>query len=88
MQQLLEFLEPRGTSILHKLQKVPKCGVFDKNMTFLDKKSGTGLFLGVILAFSGPDFEPRTPGNPEARAKSPEWGPGLWDSGSLDFFRT
>ena len=42
----------------------------------------SGLFYVHSGLFSGiPDFEPRTPGIPDARARSPEWGLGFRNSG-------
>ena len=50
---------------------------------FLDKKvRKSGLFYVHSGLFSGiPDFEHRTPGIPNARARSPEWGLGFRNSG-------
>ena len=53
-----------------------------KIVTFLDKKvRKSKLFMYIPDFFGFPDFEPRTPGIPEARATSPEWGVGFRNSG-------
>ena len=76
--------EPPSTCIVHQLQSVQEICLFDKNKTFLDKKSGNPEFFIYI-----PDFfrEIRTlrPTFPESRMLEPEVRNGVWDSGIPDF---